>query len=176
MAVLILDEKWLLLFIKKNIFYLSNTQQAIILDQWRHLELMVPHSCDRYVGWQQICFICERCNMSSKNKRSTRVVAYSSLKSNCGSNTVRLEWLEISVTSHLLSFRNDTMDNEPGTLKGCLIQRKATWQFFKNNFCSHDEKTHCVGLFAHDYQSLCTYAKIRWQAAAAVVNKPLKKG
>ena len=28
---------------QKNILGLSNTQQAIIRDKWRHLELMEPH-------------------------------------------------------------------------------------------------------------------------------------
>ena len=42
MAVLMPDKKCLILLIK-FFFGLSTTQQAIIRDQWRHLELMEPH-------------------------------------------------------------------------------------------------------------------------------------
>ena len=33
------------------------------------------NSCVRFIGWLYIFFTCERCNTSSTNKRSTRVVA-----------------------------------------------------------------------------------------------------
>ena len=53
------------------------------------------NSCARCFGWQYICLTCERCDMSSVNKRSTRV----------GATSKKLNWLAGGMTFRVFGFK-----------------------------------------------------------------------